>query len=75
VSFASSAVTWTPLSALRRRQHTCAISGLYGVVGVHSKEACATLLNHATSHLKTLIPTELLNALMILFLLIEALGT
>ncbi len=34
----------------------------------------ATLLNHAASHL-TLISTELLNTLMILFLLTEALGT
>jgi hypothetical protein len=34
-----------------------------------------TLLNHAPSHLKTLILTEFLNTLMILFLLIEALIT
>jgi hypothetical protein len=34
-----------------------------------------TLLNHAASHLKILIPMELLNTLMILFLLTEVLGT
>jgi hypothetical protein len=44
--------SWTPL---RRRWHTCIISGLYGVTGVHSKEARVTLL----------ILTELLNTLMI----------
>jgi hypothetical protein len=55
VSFASSAMLWTPHL---RRQHTCAMSGLYGVAGVHSKEVCMTLL----------IPTEILNTLMILFL-------
>jgi hypothetical protein len=62
VSFASSAAPWTPL---RHRRHTCAISGLYGVIGVHFKEARTTLL----------IPTELVNTLMILFLSTEALGT
>jgi hypothetical protein len=34
-----------------------------------------TLINHATLHVKTLISMEHLNTLMILFLLIEALGT
>jgi hypothetical protein len=34
-----------------------------------------TLINHAAPHYKTLILTELLNTLMILFLLTEALGT
>jgi hypothetical protein len=34
-----------------------------------------TLLNHGASHFKTLIPTELLNTILILFLLIEALST
>jgi hypothetical protein len=52
-----------------------AIYGLYGVVGVHFKEVRMTLLNHAASHLKTLIPIELLNTLMIHFLLTEAFGT
>jgi hypothetical protein len=66
---------WTPMTPLRRRRHTCAISDLYGVTNVHFKEVRATLLNHAASHLKTLIPTELLNTLMILFLLTEALYT
>jgi hypothetical protein len=50
-----------------------AISGLYGVTDVHYKEACMTLLNHAASHLKTNVPTELLNTLMIYFQLTEAL--
>jgi hypothetical protein len=39
VSFASLAASWTPRW---RHQHTCAISGLYGVTGVHSKETCTT---------------------------------
>jgi hypothetical protein len=34
-----------------------------------------TLINHAAPHHKTLILMELLNTLMILFLLTEALGT
>jgi hypothetical protein len=34
-----------------------------------------TLINHAAPHHKTIILTELLNTLMILFLLTEALGT
>jgi hypothetical protein len=51
------------------------ISGLYGVTDIHSKEACTTLLNHAALHLKTNVPTELLNTLMIHFLLAEALDT
>jgi hypothetical protein len=60
---------------LLRRRHTCVISGLYGVAGVHFKEVRATLLYHVALHLKTLISTKLLNTLMILFLLTEALGT
>jgi hypothetical protein len=75
VSFASSASLWTPLPPLRCHRHTCTISSLYGVTGVHSKEAHVALLNHTMSHLKTLIPTELLNNLMIIFLLTKALGT
>jgi hypothetical protein len=51
------------------------ISSLYGVAGIHSKEARTTLLNHTASHLKTNVPTELLITLMIHFLLTEALGT
>jgi hypothetical protein len=35
----------------------------------------ATLLNHVVSHLKTLILTELLNTLMILFVVTGALDT
>jgi hypothetical protein len=75
VSFASLAAPWTPPPPLRRRRHTCSISGLSGVTSVYSKEVCTTLLNHTASHPKTLIPSELLNTLMILFLLTEALGT
>jgi hypothetical protein len=74
-SFASSVASWTSLPPLRRHQHTCAISGLYGVTGVHSQEAHMTLLNHAASHLKTLISMELVNTLIIRFLLTEILGT
>jgi hypothetical protein len=43
-----------------------------------SSEPVATvviILNHAASHLKTVIPMELIKTVMILFLLIEALGT
>jgi hypothetical protein len=52
-----------------------AISSLFGVAGVHSKEANATLLNHTTSHLKTNVPIELLNNIMTHFLLTETLDT
>jgi hypothetical protein len=52
-----------------------AISGLFGVAGVHSKEARATLLNHTTSHLKTNVLIELLNNIMTHFLLTETMDT
>jgi hypothetical protein len=42
-SFASLVAPWTPPHPLRRRRHTCAISGLYGVTSIHSKEVHATI--------------------------------